>query len=220
MSMKPLTGGEAGDDYKVAALKPISDPLELRDVTVKDYLRTGVDYETARRSAQCHLEFVEAYQRGQDKSPRPAPSAPKPPQRAEAATAEPDAGVKMANPSGQRVRASILNTAAHRHSPKWSAAVARIKRITAGFRPVFLPNGECDIKASIGTCEAPALAERYWRLYQNFKLWCRASRHNPFITAAGNTMSLADASRKFEAEVYAICDASTGIPGLGSWYTR
>jgi hypothetical protein len=227
-SLNRLTGGQETESYTAKPLTPITDPLELRDATVRDYVtaqnRAGlpVDSEQIRRMAQSHLELVEAYRRGVDHTANKAPPSPIK-RRAPEAAGAPESDVKLLGQQkpaerGVKVRPGILHRRAHKRSEKWSHAVARLKRITEGFTPVFNAAGELDLKASMATAAIPHLAERYWRLYQNFRMWTRDSRHNPFRTAAGGTMSLADATRMFEAEVYAICDASTSK--LKHWWIK
>jgi hypothetical protein len=220
--LRPLTGGTA-EEYKPGPLKPITGPLELVDATVRDYVnaarRMGVDpdVEATRRMAIQHLQLVDAYRRGIDVTAQPAAAQAPKPERAQAAAVQSqlkgdDVRVVGAAKPGRRDRPGVLYKPAHKVSDKWSHAAGRLRRITEGITPVFNAAKELDFEASCATAGHPELARRYYRLWGNFMQRHRRSRFNPF---AG--LSDVDAMRMFEAEVYSICDASSGR--FGSWWT-
>lgn len=203
-------------DYRPAPMVPISDPLALRSATVRDY-RTwaesaGLDVSAINLEAQAKrdLEIVDAYTRdAAGAGSVRAPAAPR--DRAEAVVAQsailaPDQGVTLKAPSGTRYRPGVLYRRAQARGEKWSLALGRIRRLLEG------ATKHKDIKVVASTAAHPVLALRYLRLYAAYlmrnQLEAVRSRHNPFTG-----LSDRDAARKFEAEIFAICDASSGFNG-------
>ena len=195
--------------YRPAPLRPITDPRELRDVTMRDYLRAAersgrpVDMVEIYRTAIRHLEIVDAYNRGIDLT-RPTE---KPKQSAEprrfVAPEHPGERVAVAPTTGIRDR-NILHRNPIEVSMRWSHAIARIRRIIAG------ASAGSSLAAGTTTAECPDLALRFLRLWADFMTRHRESRHNPF-----RGYSEADCARIFMRGVEDICDASSGR--LGPW---
>lgn len=212
-----LTGGVRPEDYRPAPLRPLTTPQELKEATVRDYAlaaqRTGqpVDVAAIERVAVEHLRIVDAYRAGVDTTARPAPQE-RPNLAAAAVAADPDSGVKLRERGAPDLVAPLHGKG--RRDGKWAHARARLRRILEGMTPKFrttAQGAELDFDGSTSTAQIPQLARRYYRLWGNFLHRNRRSRHNPF---AG--LNDADACRMFVAEVYAICDASTGR--LGQWW--
>lgn len=216
MDAPRLTGGVDADSYRVAPLRPLVDPLDVRDATVRDYAaaarRAGREVNGAEleRVAAAHLSIVDAYKAGHDVTAPSKPAEPAP-SKAQAAVAEDDT-VKLKE-RGAPDR-NVLLHGRGRPDGRWAHARARLRRILEGMTPQFVQtaNGaELDFTASTATAQIPMLARRYYRLWGNFLQRHRRSRHNPFAGLSDH-----DALRMFQAEVYSICDASTGR--LGQWW--
>jgi hypothetical protein len=198
-------------DYRPKPLVPLRSPQELKEATVRDYAmsmrRLGEEpnLSAIEKLAIADLTMVDAYRRGVDLSPK----LPKRERRPVGQLVQPvaDIGINFKEAPKHRDRPSVLYARAHRRSRKWSSAVARIGRILQGATP-------CRSLASMAaTAQDPIRALEYLRLFANYELRGRMSRHNPF---AG--LSEVDAAKKFEAEVYRICDRSTGV--LGHWWVK
>ena len=197
--------------YTVRALTPITDPRELRDATVRDYVRAversgqPVDLDAIYKLAIRHLEIVDAYNRGDDLT-RPK-KRPAPKYRRLIANAEHparSAPVATVPASGQRDR-NILHANPFQVSARWPYAMGRIRRIVAGARAASTLAG------GTSTAECPDLALRFLRLYAAYMTRHRESRHNPF-----RGLTERDAARAFVRGVEDICDASSSK--LGSWW--
>jgi hypothetical protein len=212
-----LTGGVRPEDYRPEPMRPLSTPQEIKAATVRGYAlaaqQTGqpVDMAAVEQAAVAHLQIVDAYRAGVDVTAR-ATSQERPNLAAAEVAADPDSGVKLRD-RGSPDRVAPLHGKGRRDG-KWAHARARLRRILEGMTPKFrttAQGAELDFTGSTSTAQIPQLARRYYRLWGNFMHRHRQSRHNPF---AG--LSDADACRMFVAEVYAICDASTGR--LGQWW--
>ena len=212
-----LTGGVRPEDYRPAPLRPLTTPQEIKEATVRDYAtamqRAGVtvNADELDKAAASHLALLDQLKAGHDPTRRPQ-AAPAPSMAQAAVEADPDAGVKLRERGAPDLVAPLHGKG--RRDGKWAHARARLRRILEGMTPQFrqtAQGAELDFEASTQTAQIPQLARRYYRLWGNFLHRHRRSRHNPFAGLSDN-----DACRMFVAEVYAICDASTGR--LGQWW--
>lgn len=200
-------------DYRPKALVPLKSPLELKEATMRDYAanvrRLGLEpnMSAIENLAIADLNMVDAYKRGVDLSPKLPQKKRDPKPVDQLIQVVPDHGINFKAPSKHRDRPGVLYKRAHRRSEKWAHAVARIGRILQGATPAK------GLPATAATAQDPIRALEYLRLFANYEMRGRLSRHNPF---AG--MSEHDAAKRFEAEVYRICDRSTGV--LGHWWTK
>lgn len=211
----------------IRALRPITDPLELRDRTVRDYKRnlerigapmSAADLEAV---AVADLHLSDAVTR--DDGPRHVPTAAE----REAAKAKRDAALdaKLASDNLKLTRDQPRDLGPQVDLPpeyglseRWRAAKFRLAQILRGASPpVRTPAGGFDFRAMTTTCEVPALAYRFLALWCDFDLrgMPETAKHNPFYG-----LSHRDASLKLARLVEDICDASTGVPGLGAWRTE
>lgn len=199
-------------DYRPAPLVPLRSPQELKEATVRDYARTvqrlGIEpnANALEHLAVADLTMVDAYRRGVDLSPRPPKKREKKPVE-QLVQPVADVGINFKEAPKHRDRPAVLYARAHRRSAKWSSACARIRRILQGATP------SKDLRAMASTAQDPIRALEFLGLYANYLMRGRMSRHNPF---AG--MSEVDAAKRFEAEVYGICDRSTGT--LAHWWVK
>jgi hypothetical protein len=211
----------------VRALKPITDPLELRDRTIRDYRRNfariGVDLSGPDLEAMAVADLNLAAAVDRDDAARPVPTAA---QRAEAKQTRDEAltaklaedGIGLTRNQPRDLGPQLDLSPEYGLSERWRAAKARLLRIMAGASPpVRLPSGGFDFRAMVATCEAPALAYAFLEHWCNFDLrgMPETARHNPYFG-----MGHRDASLKLARAVEDLCDASTGIPGLGAWRTE
>jgi hypothetical protein len=202
--------------YKPKPLEPITDPVALKEATVRDYKRWsatmgGSTPSSSEIESQAirDLLLVEAYQHGRDLTRAPARVAPRRAERVidEWSRQRDEDGVRVAPAApAQRYRPGVLFQRAHARSEKWSFAIGRVNRLLEG------ASIHADIKVVASTAAHPVLALRFLRAYAAYlmrgHLEARKSRHNPF-----EGLSDKDASRKFERMVYDICDASHGFAG-------
>lgn len=198
------------EDHKPGKLAPIADPVALKEATVRDYRRdygrigVPLSARALERLAVRDLELVDAYERGIDKSPRPktppkkkAPLIVTPEQAA-------DEQLRPVLPEAQRERPVSLAefTGA---SSRWPFAMGRIRRILEG------ATVHRDPIVMAMTATHPECALRVLRLFHDYKLRYRESRHNPF-----RGLGRIDAIRKLVRMVEDICDASAGQ--MGPWW--
>lgn len=214
MSAEPKYTGES---YRLGELKPIKDPRELREVTVRDYKRNyqrlGVDVEgrLLERLAVSDLELVDMHRKGLDASPNYA--RPKPVKREaakKAIEANPLDGLKLKTITDKKRRQNWLNMPGDQIDEKWTFMMGRLKRIADG------ASQSSNMLASMSTTECPDLALRIRRVMADYMLRHRQSKHNPFTTATGSVLNDRDAFRKFRRMLEDICDASAGR--LGPWW--
>jgi len=212
------------EDYKVGKLTPITDPLALKAVTVRDYkanyLKMGValDADLVERMAVNDLELVANHRRGQNASPN-YKSTKKPAKRQGAEAAATAAfqkdGTRLnvrqrrAVPGKQRGK-GILDVPANEIDEKWMYMSGRLKRIAAG------ACSHVDRIQSLSTTECPLLAERIYQAQVHYMFRGRDHKSNPFRTMAGKILSEKDAFRKLRRMLEDICDASS--VHLGPWW--
>lgn len=205
----------------VAPLRPITDPLELRDRTIRDYARNmgaaGMPSDVAgiERLAKADLELADGYNRD-----TPAGIAPTEAQRAAARQAAKEAAAEQARADGVEIQRKPRDLGPqfdlppeYERSERWMLAKGRLARIISGAGlPARHPDGSFNFHAMTATCEVPHLAYRYLAAWCNFDLRYlpETARHNPFFM-----MSTREASLKLAREVEDICDASSGR--LGPW---
>ena len=196
--------------YRPAPLVPLKSPLELRDLTIRDYKRSheriGMPIGTAdvERLARNDLELVDAYQRGVDRSPPTKPREPKP--KRQIITPQEDANLpKMKAAPKHRDRPNVLYGDVMKVSARWPYALGRIRRIVEGTSP------SSKREVVVATAECPKLAMEVWELLANYQLRYRNSRMNPF-----RDLTDFDAQRKMQRMVEDICDRSSGK--LGPWF--
>lgn len=192
-------------------------PLELKDVTVRDYVRDSarmgapMTVQEAERRALVDCQIYDAVMREQ----RPTAPAKPDPEREAAKAAELD---KQAADVGAEINRGQVETkrapvaALHkRHRPDSRAAYAkgRILRILEGATP------SASLETACQTATIPSLALEVMRLYSNMVTRGFPRRpqdeRNPFFG-----MSDLDASQMMQAMLENICDRSTGK--LGPWW--
>jgi hypothetical protein len=118
------------------------------------------------------------------------------------------------NPDGQIVRFRVLHEDPTKVSERWGYAAGRIQRILEGVR-----KDTSSLVVAVEDAELGKLATEFADLWAHFKTFMgpppkTGQDPNPF-----RGLSPRDAARKFQRLVEDICDRSTGIPGLGPWYT-
>lgn len=196
-------------------LVPLTDPLEIRDATVRDYVRNAVrmgyrpDVEAISRLAVADLILVDNAKR-EAKRAAPAANTNKAKRKREdvLAKAQQETGVTIRAGGAKRTSASILNVPAHMANARWTYACARIMRILQG------TTKKGSLEDAVKDAQIPALAREYADLYINyFLLRNRIDKNNPFLG-----LNDRDASRKFMRLVENICDRSTGV--LGGWFVK
>lgn len=110
--------------------------------------------------------------------------------------------------ASQHAADPILDHAGFKGDPRFVHAKARIARILEGAGQA----GAKTIASGIRDAEIPKLAREYVELIAHYKFFRhRRSRWNPFLD-----MSDVDAAKMFVAEIYNICDRSTGR--MGPWH--
>lgn len=192
-------------------------PTELREITVRDYLRDAerrgapMTHAEAQRRALVDCQIHDAVIREE----RPRAPAPPDPAKAEAKAGELDrqaAALGAEVDHGQlKTRRAPLAALHKRHRVDSRAAFAkgRIRRILEG------ASMSSDLRVACSTATCPDLALEVLRLYAN--LFTRGvprrpgDEQNPFFG-----MSDRDASRMAQAILENICDRSSGR--LGPWW--
>lgn len=219
MTARPglMTGGQSPDGYVVRRMTPLTD-AQLRAVTARDIAAvataTGrsITSQQADQAAIAHLLELDRLEMLRAEQTPTKPTAPKP--RAPTVAKADDPHAPVVRKGARRYDRSQLLHGNTDPDSKWAHARGRLKRILEGMVPVTRRTGggvELDFEASTATAQMPLLARRYYRLWGDYLHRGRNVRHNRF-----RGLSDADALRMFEAEVYAICDASTGK--LGQWW--
>ena len=206
----------------IAPLRPITDPLELRDRTIRDYTRNmgaaGMPADAAgiERLAKADLQLADAYKRDE-----PVGMAPSEASRIAAREAARAAAEAKAREDGIEIKREARDLGPqfdlppeYGNSERWRLAKGRMARIVAGAgAPLRHPDGSFDFRAMTSTCEIPHLAYRYLCAWFNFdfRYIPETARHNPFFM-----MPKREASMKLAREVEDICDTSSGR--LGPWF--
>lgn len=206
----------------IRAPRPIVDPLELKDRTVRDYTRTlgamGMPAADIEALAVADLGLADNYHRTEPAAPAPSAEA-----RAEAQARRNAAlDAKLAEDNVTLTRNAPRELGPQFDLPpeyglseRWRCAKARLGQILTGASPpIRFPSGAFDFRSMTATCEAPALAYKFLAHWCDFDLRyvVETQKHNPYFG-----MSHRDASLKLARLVEDLCDASTGIPGLGAW---
>lgn len=207
-------------------LAPITDPIELRDRTIRDYTRAmgapGMPSTSAQIEAlaKADLQLTDAYHRD-----TPVGMAPTAAQHDSAIAAKRETAEERARELGAEITRGP-HAATDRFGPqvdlppeyglseRWQLAKGRLARICAGAgAPRRHADGSFDFAAMTSTCVMPRLAHRYLAAWFNFDLRYvpQTERHNPFFG-----MSAREASLRLSREVEDICDASSGR--LGPWF--
>lgn len=209
----------------IRALKPITDPLALKERTVRDYTHSmggpGVSSVDIEALAVADLNLADAFKR--DEVPRTMPT---PEQRAADKAARDAAieaelakdGLTLTRNAPRELGPQFDLPPEYGLSERWQAAKGRLMRILAGCgEPTRLPSGAYDFRAMTATAECPGLAYTFLCHWFDFDLRYepKTARHNPYFM-----MSHRDASLKLARLVEDLCDQSTGIPGLGAWRTE
>jgi hypothetical protein len=204
----------AASDYRPAKLVPVTDPIAVREATVRDYVRNAaragipVSTSTLEALAVHDCNMADAYlTRGVDLSPvRPKRA----PQKKVTEVIKPkddiDLAMKAAPPPATR-EAPVSHRDMTAVSARWPFAMGRLKRILAG------ATGHRDPIMVAMSCEVPELALDVLRLERNYKLRGRDSRHNPF-----RGLNEIDARRALVRSIEDICDRST--KWLGPWWVK
>jgi len=198
------------------------DPQTVRQRMIRSYTagyrRAGIAM-TAREIEQqvvSDCEIVDAARaRGEiSNGPQPgAASEPAKPRADHVARAAAETGMRM-NPDGKIVRFKVLHEDPTKVSERWGYAAGRIKRILEGVR-----KDTSSLVVAVEDAELGKLATEFADLWAHFKTFMGPAPRtgpdpNPF-----RGLSTRDAARKFQRLVEDICDRSTGIPGLGPWFT-
>lgn len=196
------------------------DPQTMRERLVRSYSasydRAGIKMSPREIEQQVvsDCEMVDAARAHGELDQRPAsapaPAAPRPDPVAQAAAAN---GLRT-NPQGDIVRFRVLHDDPTKVSERWGYAAGRIKRILEGVR-----KDTSSLVVAVEDAELGKLATEFAELWACFKTFMGPAPRtgpdrNPF-----RGLSTRDAARKFQRLVEDICDRSTGIPGLGPWFT-
>lgn len=207
----------------VKPLRPITDPLELRDRTIRDYTRNmgapGMPSTAAgiEALAKADLRLADAYKRDTAEGMAPTPearAAAKAQAREAAAEQARSLGAEITRGPTRELGPQVDLPPEYGLSERWMLAKGRMARIMSGAgMPKRHPDGSFDFVSMTATCEIPHLAYRYLAAWFNFDLrhMPQTARHNPFYG-----MSPRDASMRLAREVEDICDASSGR--LGPWF--
>lgn len=201
-------------------------PPEKRERLVASYVRTygaqGIQVDTAalEKAVVADCELVDAADRAGELRgggvKDPSPSQPRQDVLAEAQRAT---GTRLTRDRGpgeespHRYKPAVLHQPPQLRSPRYAAAVARIRRIIEGIAPAVT------FAAAVKGAEYPELAHSYLELYAFYMTRSRPAPpfgrpdHNPF-----RGLSDRDAARLWEAKLYEICDRSTGV--LNHWYVK
>jgi hypothetical protein len=199
------------------------DPQTIRDRMIRSYTagyrRAGIamtDREIERQVVS-DCEIVDAARaRGEiSNGPRPGASPEPPKPRVDhVAQAAAIAGLRLNAGGGEVLRTRVLHGDPTKVSERWGYAAGRIKRILEGVR-----RDTTSLVVAVEDAELGKLATEFGELWSCFKTFTgpppkTGPDRNPF-----RGLSVRDAARKFQRLVEDICDRSTGIPGLGPWYT-
>jgi hypothetical protein len=213
-----VTADENSLTVELPALRPVTDPLEVKNLAVREYVekarRAGVepDMPAIEAFAQREVEIADAYSSHHPPGDVRSPTVSRedhPDPVAELAQKE---RVDLRNVSGQQRQKEPNIGAVNPRSVslRFEAAAKRIAQIlAAGVGETKVS----DFRKAIAATEMPKLAQEYMEGFTHYTLRHRQSRFNPF---AG--MSDADASRKWLRMIEDICDRSTGK--LGPWWVK
>lgn len=202
----------ADTGYRPAPLVPLRTAQELKQATVRDYLRAGArmgitaPMSEVEKLAQADLEMVERYRRGIDMSPRPAKK--KRESRAEKLILTPQEAAnepKLKAASKNRDRPDVLYANASKMGERWGYALGRLRRILEGAGRANTPEGVAS------TSECPDLALAVRKIHAEY---LTRSRNHPLNRFAG--LRDDEARRKLQRLIEDICDKSTGR--LGPWW--
>lgn len=199
------------------------DPQTIRERMIRSYTagyrRAGIDMSPRAIEQQVvsDCEIVDAARARGEISNGPKPGAPREPAKprvdhvAQAAAAN---GMRVNPAAGAIVRSRVLHGDPTKVSERWGYAAGRIKRILEGIR-----RDTSSLVVAVEHAELGKLATEFADLWSHFKTFTGPAPRsgpdrNPF-----RGLSTRDAARKFQRLVEDICDRSTGIPGLGPWYT-
>lgn len=200
--------------YRPRPLVPLTNPRDVREATVRDYVRNaaraGIDVPSSslERLAIHDCQMADAYMtRGVDLSP---PVKKRAPRKGIAELVRPkddiDLAMKAPLPVAKRERPMTYADFTG-ISARWPYAMGRLKRILAGAQ------GNKDPLLVAMSCELPDLAVEVLRLQRNYLMRARDSRHNPF-----RDLNEIDARRALVRAVEDICDRSSGR--LGPWWVK
>jgi hypothetical protein len=198
------------------------DPQTVRERMIRSYTagyrRAGIAMTPREIEQQVvsDCEIVDAARaRGEiANGPRPGAAAEPAKSRTDhVAKAAAETGTRV-NPDGQIVRFRVLHEDPTKVSERWGYAAGRIQRILEGVR-----KDTSSLVVAVEDAELGKLATEFADLWAHFKTFMgpppkTGQDPNPF-----RGLSPRDAARKFQRLVEDICDRSTGIPGLGPWYT-
>lgn len=199
------------------------DPQTIRERMIRSYTagyrRAGIDMSPRAIEQQVvsDCEIVDAARaRGEiSNGPAPgAPAAPPKPRTDHVAKAAAETGTRVNPAGGEIVRFKVLHGDPTKVSERWGYAAGRIKRILEGVR-----KDTASLVVAVEDAELGKLATEFADLWAHFKTFMGPAPRtgpdrNPF-----RGLSTRDAARKFQRLVEDICDRSTGIPGLGPWFT-
>lgn len=194
----------------------ILSPRELREMMVRDYIRTmQIDARAAERLAIKDLELVDAARRAGDIKETQSPKAPDPhrdrPDPLKKAQAETNTRLNVTDGESQYDRYSVLHSSPLSMGTRWAFAVGRLRRIIEGASQAG------DVRVAADTAGIPRLARKWAALWWSFMQ--RGSPppkngridHNEF-----RGMSDRDACRLLMRRAEDICDESTGV--MGPWF--
>jgi len=197
------------------------DPQTVRQRMIRSYTagyrRAGIAMTSREIEQQVvsDCEIVDAARaRGEiSNGPQPGAAAPAKQRVDHVAKAAAETGMRT-NPDGQIVRFKVLHEDPTKVSERWGYAAGRIKRILEGVR-----KDTSSLVVAVEDAELGKLATEFANLWAYFKTFMGPPPRtgpdpNPF-----RGLSTRDAARKFQRLVEDICDRSTGIPGLGPWFT-
>lgn len=223
---------------------PLTTPLQIRDATVRDYVRqarrVGDQREatTIEAEAKADLEMVDAYHREGTIKTAEAPAKPKKPAKRSNELEEHLAEHNMRQrhrevPDQNPLPTDIADKSAVKVDLKWAAAGARIARILEP-RDKVAGALATSFTAKIKACAYPKLAAEYMDVYA-----ARQFAMMEFLPASGNTLrdkaigkgknkrrnpffglSAVDSQRLFRRCVEDICDKSVAEPGLRHWWVK
>jgi len=186
---------------------PILTAQELREVTVRDYMRSmGLARAEAEKLALSDLITVDNATRYGDIGAKPDKPRSKPAGKVVSLDDKPSPQPRQ--PQGQTVRVKALHSNPLMTGERWALAVGRIARILAGA-------GRSAILADAArNAEIPALAVDFADVWSDFQT------RNPYRVGESKNrfdgMKDSDAAKKFIRLVEDICDRSSGR--MGPWF--
>jgi hypothetical protein len=210
-------------------LKPITDPLVLRDRTIHDYrnnvLRQGgePDMDVIEELAVKDLQLVDAYYRVDQPHKKPKKKTAPRGRSNELAQHLQEHDIELEQkpipePEKERPPFGLLDVPAHLVSPRWSAALARIVRIMEPRGNVQEAMVKGGIFAVIKELAYPKLAKLVIENYLAFVLHNMPLYNNKPNPYWGRTQP--EAVRIYMRAIEDICDKSTAEPGLRHWWVK